>query len=266
MAKFKGEILICLECGNEFKIPPSRSKIAKYCSKECADVHRHDTTKIEKVRKNCLRCGKEFYEHPCHSERRKFCSYECANIEQIVEETRICKYCGELFKVNPSSPNVCCSWKCRVGRSKTEDWPTRKKILRQCVQCGKEFWKKPSDVKKSGGKYCSKECVYEANTFPVGKIKDKHFYTSTFWKELRKKILKRDKYCCQKCSFSGNGLHIHHLETRRNGGEDAENNLITLCNHCHRMIHVGNLTNLARRFLIWLKNMQVKNSMMPIRK
>ena len=81
MATFKGMILICQECGKEFKVPSCRSKVAKYCSKECADVHRQDTTRVKKIEKECLRCGKKFQDHPCHSERRKYCSYECANKE-----------------------------------------------------------------------------------------------------------------------------------------------------------------------------------------
>jgi hypothetical protein len=79
MAKFKGKILKWLECDDEFKVSPNRVKTAKYCSKECADVHRHDTTRVNKIEKKCLRCGKIFYDHPCHAKRRKFCSYYCVN-------------------------------------------------------------------------------------------------------------------------------------------------------------------------------------------
>ena len=89
MAKFKGAILSCKECGKEFKVPPVRSTTAKYCSKECADGHRGPH--IDKVEKTCLRCGVVFYSHPCHAERRKFCSYECVNLAAVKEETRFAK-------------------------------------------------------------------------------------------------------------------------------------------------------------------------------
>jgi 5-methylcytosine-specific restriction endonuclease McrA len=79
MAKFKGAILQCKECGIDFKVPQVRKNTAKYCSKECADIHRHDTTRMDKVEKHCLKCGAVFYERKCHSSRRKYCSYECAN-------------------------------------------------------------------------------------------------------------------------------------------------------------------------------------------
>lgn len=237
MAKFKGAILGCKECGREFKVPPVRRETAKYCSKECADGHRADSRKVEQVEKECLRCGKKFHDHPCHSERRKFCSYECANQSAVREEVRICEYCGDPFSINPSKTDICCSWKCRIARQNTEIWPTRTRMLRQCIQCGKEFWSPPWSIKKYGGKYCSKRCGYDAHTLPPDAFKGNHFYTSTFWKKLRQEVLERDGNHCQNCGFDGNGLHIHHIEIRRNGGMDEKDNLMSLCNPCHRKIH-----------------------------
>jgi hypothetical protein len=31
-----------------------------------------------------------------------------------------------------------------------------------CIQCNKEVERKPSDIKRGGGKYCSKACHIEA--------------------------------------------------------------------------------------------------------
>lgn len=81
MAKFRGAILRCIECGKDFRVPPVRKDVAKYCSKECADIHRHDATRIPKHTRNCPVCGNMFEIYPCHEKRRKFCSYECAHKE-----------------------------------------------------------------------------------------------------------------------------------------------------------------------------------------
>ncbi len=54
---------------------------------------------------------------------------------------------------------------------------------------------------------------------------------------LRKKILKRDGYICQKCGFEGESLsdlEIHHINPHFKGGDDSPSNLITLCFDCHR--------------------------------
>jgi 5-methylcytosine-specific restriction endonuclease McrA len=156
MAVFKGAVLNCLECGKEFKIPQCRIKTAKFCSTECADTHRNDLRKVDKIEKLCLHCGKPFSDHPCHAERRKYCSYECAN---------------------------------------------------------KEF---------------EKLCTLQEGM--------NEFYDCAFWKRLRSLVLERDNYRCQKCGEDKKVI-VHHVQPRRAGGEDKENNLISLCPICHRKEH-----------------------------
>ena len=59
----------------------------------------------------------------------------------------------------------------------------------------------------------------------------------------RQYVLFRDNYKCQHCGCHGKGvkLHVHHIESRRIGG-DAPDNLITLCEHCHDLLHKGLIT------------------------
>ena len=53
---------------------------------------------------------------------------------------------------------------------------------------------------------------------------------------LRDRVLKRDGWKCQDCS-SSQDLQVHHLTKRSKLGDDALNNLITLCAACHRQRH-----------------------------
>lgn len=53
---------------------------------------------------------------------------------------------------------------------------------------------------------------------------------------LRYSVLKRDGWRCQSCG-SRVGLEVHHITPRSQLGHDAEENLVTLCWHCHRQIH-----------------------------
>lgn len=60
---------------------------------------------------------------------------------------------------------------------------------------------------------------------------------------VRQYVLHRDGYTCQCCGAHGTDkkpvkLHVHHLETRKTGG-DAPDNLITLCEDCHTGYHAG---------------------------
>lgn len=59
----------------------------------------------------------------------------------------------------------------------------------------------------------------------------------------RQYVLKRDEYTCQCCGKHGDGikLHVHHKESRKTGG-NAPNNLITLCEDCHKAVHLGTKT------------------------
>jgi len=59
---------------------------------------------------------------------------------------------------------------------------------------------------------------------------------SAAYQKLRQQILQRDGWRCQACG-SLSGVEVHHIERRSQQGEDAEDNLITLCSNCHRAIH-----------------------------
>jgi DNA helicase-2/ATP-dependent DNA helicase PcrA len=57
------------------------------------------------------------------------------------------------------------------------------------------------------------------------------------WNEIREKVLRRDNYrCCNEPSHNKK-LHIHHIVPLSKGGTHNLNNLITLCEDCHKRIH-----------------------------
>lgn len=55
----------------------------------------------------------------------------------------------------------------------------------------------------------------------------------------RKAILHRDGYTCQCCGKKNCRLEVHHIKFKSNGGTDDEENLITLCEDCHKGVHAG---------------------------
>jgi 5-methylcytosine-specific restriction endonuclease McrA len=55
--------------------------------------------------------------------------------------------------------------------------------------------------------------------------------------KLREEILKRDGWRCQHCG-SMSELQVHHIQSRSRMGDDAEDNLITLCARCHTDVHL----------------------------
>jgi len=55
-------------------------------------------------------------------------------------------------------------------------------------------------------------------------------------------VLHRDKYKCQKCKAKDIKLQIHHVIFKSNNGSNSPNNLITLCESCHKQLHCGEFT------------------------
>ena len=60
-----------------------------------------------------------------------------------------------------------------------------------------------------------------------------------FW-NVREYVLARDGHKCQHCHGKSKDpiLNVHHIESRKTGG-NAPNNLITLCETCHKDYHMG---------------------------
>lgn len=68
-----------------------------------------------------------------------------------------------------------------------------------------------------------------------------------FW-NVREYVLARDGHKCQHCKGKSKDsiLNIHHVESRKTGG-DSPSNLITLCETCHKEYHKGNIDLKVKR-------------------
>lgn len=68
-----------------------------------------------------------------------------------------------------------------------------------------------------------------------------------FW-NTREYVLFRDNHQCQHChgKSKDNILNVHHIESRKTGG-DSPDNLITLCETCHKAYHAGRIDLKVRR-------------------
>jgi hypothetical protein len=57
---------------------------------------------------------------------------------------------------------------------------------------------------------------------------------------LRRRALERDGHRCRHCG-SGRSPMVHHIQRRKDGGDHHPTNLLTLCAHCHGLVHAGYL-------------------------
>jgi hypothetical protein len=67
-----------------------------------------------------------------------------------------------------------------------------------------------------------------------------NFYHTSIWRRLSRQAKQRDNYQCQVCGDRPGDpycqLHAHHRVPRGQGGSDALENLITLCDLCHAVV------------------------------
>jgi 5-methylcytosine-specific restriction endonuclease McrA len=56
------------------------------------------------------------------------------------------------------------------------------------------------------------------------------------YEQLQKQVLSRDGWRCQCCGARTN-LEVHHKQFRSQGGNDSEQNMITVCVECHASCH-----------------------------
>ena len=89
--------------------------------------------------------------------------------------------------------------------------------------------------------------VVETAAFDIQKINNPSISGSEYQQgeqldffNVREYILFRDGHTCQHCKGKSKDkvLNVHHIESRKTGG-DSPNNLITLCETCHKAYHRG---------------------------
>lgn len=179
---------------------------------------------IDSVCKKCRKQYEKLYRkknlNKIKSKRENFAIYGTYSHQLTVdEESRLvndgillevrCKYCGKYFK------------------------PTNKQVTNRVnalkgIQSG------------DGYLYCSEGCknscsVYKQILYP----KDHKPATSReVQPQLRKLVLERDNWTCQKCDRTDT-LHCHHIDPVKNNPiESADvDNCITFCVDCHKKVH-----------------------------
>lgn len=84
--------------------------------------------------------------------------------------------------------------------------------------------------------------------------------------EVYSDVLRRDANSCQRCSWNVQQrvegdrkqfIEVHHVEHHMHGGTNNKENLVTLCNVCHDLVHKEKV--LGAEFWHWLKKKDQRN-------
>ena len=209
----------CNTCNRKFHVKPSKIKRGggKYCSPRCFGIGRrgkmagkNNPNYKEKIKYNCHVCGKEILSRPSH--RRSCCSRKCMALY----------------------------YKTQLKGTDNPHWRGGD-VKKVCLFCDKDYIIPRGTRAKI--KFCTMKCyVLYVQKFRVnensphwkgGVTLKRRYLIRTYWKRIRNKILKRDKYTCRRCNKKTISLHVHHIIPYRINKDDNPQNLITLCQACH---------------------------------
>jgi 5-methylcytosine-specific restriction endonuclease McrA len=195
----------------------------------------YDRTKYRKGRVvTCKICGKEFYRSYSELKKNKtgniYCSSGCyqSTIQgegnpnfnnHWTDESK--KALSEKQKLAYANGRK--SW-CK-GQTKETD-----PRLAKCGVPGNDFGKYSKGSKRPDNIW--RNVLNSAGVRHGLQQEHKYKYHGENWLIIRKSVLQRDNFTCQKCG-SKDELVAHHLIPYRLGGSDDLENLITLCRKCH---------------------------------
>lgn len=116
-----------------------------------------------------------------------------------------------------------------------------------CVYCGKAF-----DLPKFSGKtkHCSPQCrARDARRRHRNSGRGAKYQQE--FRSVRPIVLERDGHRCVLCK-SDDRLHVHHQDSsgRHEDCNNAENNLVTLCQKCHFEIHRVSLVKIRGKWAV----------------
>jgi len=141
----------------------------------------------------------------------------------------------------------------RVGR-RSKLWYRKPRFLNRGILKG---WLAPSILHKLNSHLNIIEKIHqilpitkvtvETASFDIQKIKNPDIQSKEYregeqsgFNNVKAYILHRDRYQCRNCGKSKTKLHVHHIESRKTGG-DRPDNLLTLCKKCHEGYHNGEI-------------------------
>jgi len=191
----------------------------------------------------CKYCGKEIL--GADRSRKQYCNHKCAALSTnrgrtLSEETKT-KISHSLQRKSENFNGI---YKARQDKtSKNIKAITPKYIVYNCINCGKEC---SGQTKGMSYKYCSIKCQHEyirkefIKKWKSGEIDGTTCNGFSVSNHIRRYLLEKNSYKCEKCGFSGINpytntsiLQIHHIDG--DSSNNKEENLQVLCPNCHAM-------------------------------
>jgi hypothetical protein len=167
------------------------------------------------------------------------------------------EYCEQCYKINKYELLECCHNPnvIQIHTQFANDTIHKRNFCKNCYKIFKTHKKVPGEKLYFLDKYRTEKArelynnyrdqyskrwsdIYKLqHRFQVQSWNEKYekYLNSNEWKELRQRILNRDKYICQICK-TNKAVQVHHLTYKRLGNEQ-DFDLISVCLPCHELEH-----------------------------
>lgn len=151
----------CEVCDSKFYASPGH--IVKGWGKTCSIKCRTNAKPNPRFIENdvaCKCCGQKFHVKPSRQKNGRgkvYCSESCRKMSvQVKKECKNCKKEFIVLKSRAGRKHYCTQMACRNARR-----PQVRSANCRCKSCGKDFYAKPSTIKRGngGGSFCTVECM-----------------------------------------------------------------------------------------------------------
>lgn len=158
----------CEYCGKEYVEFKAYAERSRFCSAKCRNLGvGHQQTVNATETRTCPVCEATF-QTTNHHGGRKTCSLRCANVLRGASSKgrdgkvdRVCKECGNTFRVFPSRTTVYCSRACNhAGHMKAITGRFRSSSVVKCAHCGKPIRRPNSRLTIHRHQFCDKHCYH----------------------------------------------------------------------------------------------------------
>lgn len=214
-------LFTCQQCGKEVERSRERAGKARFCSLACAGAYgRARYVPDGKVTVTCAGCGEpfekwkawlrnagpdalHFHNLACRRHYRATIAAEKAAAEQALIDA------GVPPRLRPST--------------------RRNDITKQCEICGKDFTVPQA---RAAARYCSMQCAGVGHSqLLTGRRTVETWKSTAFRGMIRAQFVDR----CAVCGWDEARNDVCHIVARKDGGEDAFENIVMLCPNHHRL-------------------------------